>query len=41
MEPKCRMIAFLRVGPTPGTSSKIDAVMALPRNSRWNVMANR
>lgn len=29
------------VGPTPGTSSSTETVMALSRNSRWNVIAKR
>ncbi len=34
------MARFL-VGPTPGTSSSTETVIALSRNSRWNVIANR
>ena len=38
--PAAESSAFLRTGPKPTTSSRIDFVMPLPRSSRWNVMAN-
>ena len=41
MLPKALKSAFFRLGPMPSTSSRMLAVIALPRNSRWKVMANR
>ena len=32
---------FLRVGPSPGTSSRTDLVIFLPRSWRWYVIAKR
>ena len=41
MEPKWRMMARRRFGPTPSTSSRIDTDCAFVRSSRWNVIAKR
>ena len=40
-EPKWRMIWRLRLGPTPGTSSSTETVIARSLSSRWNVTAKR
>ena len=38
---KCFISAFFRTGPSPATSSRMLAVMPLPRSSRWKVIAKR
>ena len=40
-EPNLRISAFLRLGPTPGTESRLDWKVALLRLARWKVIANR
>ena len=40
-EPKWLSSARLRAGPTPGSSSRIEAVIARSRRIRWWVIANR
>ena len=40
-EPKWVSSARLRAGPTPGSSSRIEAVIAVSRRCRWWVIANR
>ena len=40
-DPKCAISARLRAGPTPGSSSSSDEVIARSRRERWWVIATR
>src|SRR5919109_901175 len=40
-EPKCCRMLRLRAGPTPGSSSRTERVIARSRRPRWNSIAKR